>query len=178
MASCPRRIKPLRRSLTSGMPPSPKVSLALRPIITPAALFSSLLSHLLIPVTCCSSVRDQISQLTPSIINGVNAKPNRYPWMAALFLSAPSSNDVWRNKQFCGGSLIRPNVVMTAGRFKPTASIAAHALHTLLCMSICGHHTHCQPTPPPSLPLLQPIVLRHMCRCTSALGWWTSTPSQ
>ncbi|GGT11768.1 S1 family peptidase [Streptomyces purpureus] len=45
------------------------------------------------------------------IIGGVEQPDNAYPWMAAL-LSKGSGSPV--NRQFCGGSLIAPTVVLTA----------------------------------------------------------------
>ena len=47
---------------------------------------------------------------TPSnaIVGGTNASAGEYPWMAAVYLGSPSSG------QFCGGTLVRPTIVITA----------------------------------------------------------------
>ena len=48
--------------------------------------------------------------ITPHIINGVVARPTEFPFMAALY--PPNANPVWH--QFCGGTLIAPNKILTA----------------------------------------------------------------
>ena len=47
---------------------------------------------------------------TPSnaIVGGGNASAGEYPWMAAVYLGNPNGG------QFCGGTLVRPTVVLTA----------------------------------------------------------------
>jgi len=51
------------------------------------------------------------SAITPFIVGGVDAKPSAYPWMAALLVAEiPNANDAL----FCGGSLVLPDVVVTA----------------------------------------------------------------
>ncbi|HWL35595.1 MAG TPA: serine protease [Frankiaceae bacterium] len=46
---------------------------------------------------------------TPSnaIVGGTNASAGEYPWMAAVYFGSPSG-------QFCGGTLVRPTIVITA----------------------------------------------------------------
>ena len=47
----------------------------------------------------------------PRIINGERAKPNDWPWIVALvYAHTPALKG-----QFCGGSLIAPEWVLTAG---------------------------------------------------------------
>ena len=48
--------------------------------------------------------------ITPHIINGVVARPTEFPFIAALY--SPNSDPVW--SQFCGGTLIAPNKILTA----------------------------------------------------------------
>ena len=49
--------------------------------------------------------------LSPYIVGGADAKPAAYPWMTALLIAEiPNAYDA----QFCGGSLIAPDVVVTA----------------------------------------------------------------
>jgi hypothetical protein len=52
------------------------------------------------------------STFEPKIIGGDDATPNAYPWMAAI-LDRGESDPVFA--QFCGGSLIHPYWVLTAG---------------------------------------------------------------
>jgi len=48
---------------------------------------------------------------TSKIIGGTEAKPHSWPWMAAIFVQYGSID--WY--QFCGGSLIAAQWVMSAG---------------------------------------------------------------
>ncbi|MEO0530235.1 MAG: serine protease [Planctomycetota bacterium] len=50
------------------------------------------------------------TRVTPRIVGGTPAAPNRYPWMTALFYRGCSPSVC----QFCGGALVRPNWVLTA----------------------------------------------------------------
>lgn len=50
------------------------------------------------------------SRLTPRIVGGTPAPPNKYPWMVALFYRGCSPAVC----QFCGGALVRRNWVLTA----------------------------------------------------------------
>ena len=51
-----------------------------------------------------------VSRLSPKIVGGKPAPPNKYPWMAALFFRGCSPSVC----QFCGGALVRKNWVLTA----------------------------------------------------------------
>jgi secreted trypsin-like serine protease len=51
-----------------------------------------------------------VSRLSPKIVGGRPAPPNKYPWMAALFFRDCSPSVC----QFCGGALVRKNWVLTA----------------------------------------------------------------
>ena len=57
---------------------------------------------IVITVTC--GVRPSVS--TPRIVNGSEAPVNGWPWQAMLLSSS--------GRQFCGGSLIHPQWVLTA----------------------------------------------------------------
>lgn len=47
----------------------------------------------------------------PRIVGGIDAKPNAYPWMTALLIAEiPDA----QYAQFCGGSLVAPDIVVTA----------------------------------------------------------------
>ncbi|MDM8535476.1 serine protease [Desulfobacterales bacterium HSG17] len=72
------------------------ISQADAPILSSETLFSEALS----------------SGKTPRIIGGRNADPEDWPWMAALVYSSSYSNS---SGQFCGGSLIHPLWVVSAG---------------------------------------------------------------
>jgi len=49
--------------------------------------------------------------IKPRIVGGVDAPPNAYPWMAALLISEiPEAQFA----QFCGGSLVAPDIIVTA----------------------------------------------------------------
>lgn len=50
--------------------------------------------------------------VTPNIVGGGEVSPGTYPFMAALV--SASSSDAWAG-QFCGGSVVAPGWVMTAG---------------------------------------------------------------
>ncbi len=50
--------------------------------------------------------------ISPRIVGGREAAPGDWPWMTALIRSYSSS---YNSGQFCGGSLIHPNWVVTAG---------------------------------------------------------------
>lgn len=52
------------------------------------------------------------SGISPRIVGGREVEPGAWPWMAALIRSYYDSYD---SGQFCGGSLIHPNWVLTAG---------------------------------------------------------------
>jgi trypsin len=54
---------------------------------------------------------DDRSRPSTRIIGGTQVPDNAYPFMAALLAKGPGSA---RDRQFCGGSLISPDVVMTA----------------------------------------------------------------
>ena len=43
-----------------------------------------------------------------AIVGGGNASAGEYPWMAAVYLGSPNGG------QFCGGTLVRPTIVITA----------------------------------------------------------------
>jgi trypsin len=52
---------------------------------------------------------------TPRIVGGTGASISTYPWQAAvLFSSAQKPGKTAQQRQFCGGSLVTPNVVVTA----------------------------------------------------------------
>ena len=53
------------------------------------------------------------TQETAAIISGSNAPAGLYPWMAAL-ITKSTTNPVLSQRQFCGGSLIAPEWVLTA----------------------------------------------------------------
>ena len=52
-----------------------------------------------------SPVFNPLLAFTPYIVNGYEARPHEFPWMAALLNN---------NRQFCGGSLIDDNHILTA----------------------------------------------------------------
>ena len=51
----------------------------------------------------------------PRIVGGSTASVSTYPWQAAVVLSPAKLSGNARVREFCGGSLISPRVVMTAG---------------------------------------------------------------
>ena len=52
---------------------------------------------------------------SPRIVGGADASITTYPWQAAvLFSSAQKPGKSAQQRQFCGGSLVTPNVVVTA----------------------------------------------------------------
>lgn len=58
-----------------------------------------------------AGTRSSNSAIKPFIVGGVDANPNAYPWMTALLISEiPDAQFA----QFCGGSLVAPDVVVTA----------------------------------------------------------------
>ncbi|XP_030377199.1 transmembrane protease serine 9 [Scaptodrosophila lebanonensis] len=56
-----------------------------------------------LPLQC--GIRNPVSPDQERIVGGINASPHEFPWMAVLFKSG---------KQFCGGSLITNNHILTA----------------------------------------------------------------
>ncbi len=50
-----------------------------------------------------------------AIVSGTNAPAGKYPWMSALIVKSTSTTRTNSQRQFCGGSLIAPQWVLTAG---------------------------------------------------------------
>ena len=56
------------------------------------------------------------SSMFPKIINGVEARPNSWPWMVSIGVRYRTASGVWQNRtHICGGTLIEPSHVLTAG---------------------------------------------------------------
>lgn len=50
------------------------------------------------------------------IINGVEARPNSWPWLVSIGVRYRSASGVWQNRtHICGGTLVEPSHVLTAG---------------------------------------------------------------
>ena len=62
----------------------------------------------------------------PRIINGIQTPPNRYPYATSLQYS---------NEHFCGGALIAPDVVITAGHCN-----GQYSLNGIVYNVIVGRH--------------------------------------
>jgi len=53
-------------------------------------------------------------QMRPKIVNGIRVKPGEIPFQVALLLNPREGESDPRYDQFCGGSLIAPDTVLTA----------------------------------------------------------------
>jgi hypothetical protein len=50
------------------------------------------------------------------IINGVEARPHSWPWLVSIGVQYRSASGVWQNRtHICGGTLIEPSHILTAG---------------------------------------------------------------
>lgn len=49
-----------------------------------------------------------------AIVGGQNASPGEYPWMAAVYRGGPNGGLQPVDGQYCGGTLVKPTVVVTA----------------------------------------------------------------
>ena len=56
-----------------------------------------------------------LNSMLSKIINGVEARPNSWPWLVSIGVQYRSATGVWRNRtHICGGTLISPSHVLTA----------------------------------------------------------------
>jgi secreted trypsin-like serine protease len=67
--------------------------------------------HLLCVVVLSSMAHARLSQSRRAIVNGEDADFGRYPYMATLVRFVPN-----KSRHTCGGSLIAPDIVLTAGK--------------------------------------------------------------
>jgi len=70
-----------------------------------------LLVTLLIAVAAAQSSTASAGTMTSPTVGGTDAEPGEWPWQLALIYNAPR-NDY--EMQFCGGSLVAPQWVLTA----------------------------------------------------------------
>ncbi|CAF2109736.1 unnamed protein product [Rotaria magnacalcarata] len=57
-----------------------------------------------------------LNSMVPKIINGVEARPNSWPWLVSIGIQYRGSTGVWQNRtHVCGGTLIDTTHVLTAG---------------------------------------------------------------
>jgi hypothetical protein len=56
-----------------------------------------------------------LNAMLSKIINGVEARPNSWPWLVSIGVQYRGSTGVWQNRtHICGGTLIEPSHVLTA----------------------------------------------------------------
>lgn len=56
-----------------------------------------------------------LNAMIPKIINGVEARPNSWPWLVSIGVQYRGPTGVWQNRtHVCGGTLIDPTHVLTA----------------------------------------------------------------
>jgi len=99
-------------------------------------IFSYFILFILFFGSACFAETEENSEtvsLSPRIVGGREVAPGDWPWMAALIRSSYSS---YNSGQFCGGSLIHPNWVVTAGhcayRKSPSDVDVALNVHDLI----------------------------------------------
>jgi secreted trypsin-like serine protease len=57
-----------------------------------------------------------LNVILSKIINGVEARPNSWPWLVSIGVQYRNPAGVWQNRtHICGGTLIEPSHVLTAG---------------------------------------------------------------
>lgn len=77
--------------------------------ISPNKMIQCLLALVLVALWLAPATAAQM--LTPNIVNGTRADPRRFPFMAAIQYNMPNIN---YRRVFCGGSMIAPNLMLTA----------------------------------------------------------------
>lgn len=78
----------------------------------------------------------------PKIINGVDAKFDEHPWQVALLVSFIADN---QKAQFCGGSIIADNWVLTAGHcVEGTDAVEIHVLSGTASLASGGKRLNVQ----------------------------------
>lgn len=56
-----------------------------------------------------------LNAMIPKIINGVEARPNSWPWLVSIGVQYRGPTGIWQNRtHVCGGTLIDPTHVLTA----------------------------------------------------------------
>ncbi|CAF3491714.1 unnamed protein product [Rotaria sp. Silwood1] len=56
-----------------------------------------------------------LNAVLPKIINGIEARPNSWPWLVSIGIQYRGPTGIWQNRtHVCGGTLIEPSHVLTA----------------------------------------------------------------
>ncbi|CAF2500175.1 unnamed protein product [Rotaria sp. Silwood2] len=67
------------------------------------------------PNTATSLLISIIDAIIPKIINGIEARPNSWPWLVSIGIQYRGPTGIWQNRtHVCGGTLIEPSHVLTA----------------------------------------------------------------
>lgn len=75
--------------------------------------------------------RAPLGMIMTRIINGVDARPGEFPWLARLITTkgADPANPGLTKASFCGGSLIDDNIVLTAAHCEFDFASASPLVH-------------------------------------------------
>jgi hypothetical protein len=112
-----------------------------------------------------------ITAMGPRIISGKDAPPGRFPYAVGLLSGLPKQQEGWQPHFICGGSLIAPNLVLSAGWhvYVYVNWVDETDADDSKCTAV--HHSHMMAMLLPCRPLLQRFIPEAEVR-----GGWPDGP--